>query len=273
MNFIFSLPFMQRALIVAILLAVIIPCIGMIVVLKRLSMTGDALSHTSLAGVVAGLVWNINPILSATLFCIAAALGMELIRKKFPKYSEISVSIILAAGVGLAAVLSTFVKSSVNIDSFLFGSILTITDFELYMTVGLSVIVLLTFVVLYKELFYITMNERDAVLSGVPVRAVNLIFTLLTAVTVALAARTVGALIVSSMMVLPVASAMQFEKGYKVTLILSVLFGAVFMVSGLIVAFYLGLKTGGTIILIGVIVLIVILVVKSVMQSLRRLKR
>lgn len=272
MDFIFAYPIMQRALLVALLLSVIIPCIGQIVVLKRLSMTGDALSHTSLAGVVAGLVFGTNPILSATVFCIAAAFSMELIRKKFPKYSEISVSIILAAGVGLAAVMSTFVKTTANIDSFLFGSILTITDFELYMTVALSVIVLLVFVLLYKELFYITMNERDAALSGVPTKAVNLIFTLLTAVTVALAARTVGALIVSSMMVLPVATAMQFEKGYKTTLILSVIFGAVYMVSGLVIAFYLGLKTGGTIILLGVVTLILVLVIKSILLRFRRAK-
>ena len=272
MDFILSYPIMQRAFLVALLLSVIIPCIGMIIVLKRLSMMGDALSHTSLAGVVAGLVWNINPILSATIFCVLATFGMEFIRKKFPKYSEISVSIIMATGVGLAAVLSSFVKTSVNIDSFLFGSILTITDFELYMTVGLSVIVILAFVLLYKELFYITMNEREASLSGVPVKLVNFIFTLLTAVTVALAARTVGALIVSSMMVLPVATAMQFEKGYKKTLILSVLFGALFMISGLVVAFYCELKTGGTIILIGVAVLVVILLVKSILGYLRRVK-
>lgn len=265
--------FMKTAFIVGILLSVIIPCIGMVIVLKRLSMIGDALSHTSLAGVVAGLAWNINPILSATVFCIAAALGMEIIRKKFPKYSEISVSIIMSLGIGLAAVFSGFVKTNSNINSFLFGSIVAINDFELYMVVGISILVFLSFVLLYKELFYIAYNERAARLSGVPVRLVNFIFTLLTAVTVAVAARTVGALIVSSMMVLPVACSMQFEKGYFKTLIGSVIFGMIFMLSGLTISYYFGLQSGGTIVLLGVLTLIVILIVKALKEHIwRRVK-
>lgn len=264
--------FMQKAFLVGILLSVIIPCIGMVIVLKRLSMIGDALSHTSLAGVTAGLVFNINPILSATVFCIAAALGVEAVRKKFPKYAEISVSIIMSLGIGLAAVFSSFVTSSANINSFLFGSIVTIEDFELYMVVGVSVLVLLAFVLLYKELFYIAFNERAAEMSGVPVKLVNFIFTLLTAVTVAVAARTVGALIVSSLMVIPTACAMQFEKSYKTTLLLSVGFGFVFVIGGISAAYAAGIQTGGAIVIIGVAALILILAVKAVIRKISRCK-
>lgn len=123
---------MQRAFLVGILLALIIPCVGIVIVLKRLSMIGDALSHTSLAGVAAGLLFNINPVLGATAACVAAAFGIEAIRKKLPRYAEMSIAIILSAGVGLAGVLSGFVRSAASFNSFLFGSIVAISDGELY---------------------------------------------------------------------------------------------------------------------------------------------
>lgn len=259
--------FMRRAFMVGILLAVIIPCIGIIVVLKRLSMIGDALSHTSLAGVAAGLIMGINPILGAVAACIAAALGIEAIRKKIPKFSEMSIAIIMSAGIGLAGVLSGFVKNAANFNSFLFGSIVAISDFEMMMVVCISCTVMLAFILLYKELFYIALDERAARLAGIPVKTVNFIFTILTAVTVSVAARTVGALIVSSMMVVPVACAMQLGKSYKQTVLYSVCFAVFFTVAGLFVAYYARLKPGGTIVLIGVLCLVLILLIKKIIAG------
>ena len=262
--------FMRRAFLVGILLAVIIPCIGIIVVLKRLSMIGDALSHTSLAGVAAGLILDINPILGAVAACIAAALGIEAIRKKIPKFSEMSIAIIMSAGVGLAGVLSGFVKNAANFNSFLFGSIVAISDFEMVLVACISCAVLLTFIFLYKELFYIALDERAARLAGIPVRGINFIFTILTAVTVSVAARTVGALIVSSLMVVPVACAMQFGKSYKQTVLYSVCFAVFFTVTGLFLSYYMRLKPGGTIVLIGVLCLVVILLIKFIKKVFAR---
>lgn len=262
--------FMRRAFIVGILLAMIIPCVGIIVVLKRLSMIGDALSHTSLAGVAAGLIMGINPILGAVAACIAAAFGIEVIRKKIPKYSEMSIAIVMSAGVGLAGVLSGFVKTAANFNSFLFGSIVAISDFEMILVICISLAVLLVFTLLYKELFYIALDERGARLAGIPVGIINFIFTILTAVTVSVAARTVGALIVSSLMVVPVACAMQFGKSYKQTVLYSACFAVFFMIIGLFVAYYARLKPGGTIVLIGVTCLILILLVKKILKVIMR---
>ncbi|SHN70032.1 metal ABC transporter permease [Desulfitobacterium chlororespirans] len=262
--------FMRRAFIVGILLAVIIPCIGIIVVLKRLSMIGDALSHTSLAGVAAGLIMGINPILGAVTACIAAALGIEFIRKKIPKFSEMSIAIVMSAGIGLAGVLSGHVKNAANFNSFLFGSIVSISDFEMILVAGISCIVMLAFILLYKELFYIALDERAARLAGIPVGVINFIFTILTAVTVSVAARTVGALIVSSMMVVPVACAMQVGKSYRQTVIYGVIFAVAFTVTGLFLSYYLKLKPGGTIVLIGVLCLVVMLLIKQIISMLRR---
>lgn len=264
---IFEYAFMQRAFIVGILLAIVIPCIGIVVVLKRLSMIGDALSHASLAGVAGGLLIGINPVAGAAIACILASLGIEAIRRKIPRYSELSISIMMSTGVGLAGVLSGFVGNSANFNSFLFGSIVAISDLELYLVTGVSLAVLLTFLLLYKELFYIALDERSARLAGIPVSAVNFIFTILTAITVAVAARTVGALIVSSMMVIPTACAMQLGKNYWQTLLYAVIFDVLFMIIGLFCAYYLGLKPGGTIVLVGVILLILILTVKKIMKA------
>lgn len=267
---IFEFAFMRKAFLVGILLAVIIPCIGVIVVLKRLSLIGDALSHTSLAGVAAGLLFNINPIFGAVIACIAAALSIEFIRKKLPKYSELAIAIILSAGIGLAGVLTGFINNSTNFNSFLFGSIVAISDFEVYMVMGLSALVLVTFLVLYRELFYIAFDERSARLSGVPVGWVNFAFTVLTAVTVSVAARTVGALIVSSMMVVPVACSMQVSKNYKQTVIFSILFAAAFTVAGLFVSYYQGLPSGATIVLIGVAVFVLLILFRSAFARLKK---
>lgn len=270
---IFQYDFMIKAFIVGILLAVIIPCIGIIVVLKRLSMIGDALSHSSLAGVAAGLVMGINPVVGAVVTCIAAALGIEVIRKKIPKFSEMSIAIVMSAGIGLAGVLSGFIKNAANFNSFLFGSIVAISDFELILVIGISCAVLLSFVLLYKELFYVAFDERAARLAGVPVKVINFIFTILTAITVSVAARTVGALIVSSLMVVPVACAMQLGKSYRQTVIYSVCFAVGFTVIGLFASYYARLRPGATIVLVGVVCLLLILLVKWVIDLAFRTKR
>lgn len=257
--------FMQRAFIVGILLAIIIPGIGVTIVLKRLSMMGDALSHSSLAGVASGLVLGINPILGAIVTSIAAALSIEAIRKRIPNYSELSVAIIMSTGIGLTGILSGFIKSNVNFNSFLFGSIVAISDFELLLVVGISIMVLLAIILLYKELFYITFDERSARLAGVPVKTVNFVFTLLTAITISIAARTIGALIVSSLMVIPVACAMQLAKSYKQIVVYSIVFALIFTISGLYISYYARLKPGGTIVLLGVIILIGILLFKRLL--------
>lgn len=258
--------FMKRAFLVGILLAIIIPCIGVIVVLKRLSMIGDALSHTSLAGVAAGLILGINPILGAIVITIMASFGIEAIRKKIPRYSEMSIAIIMSAGIGLAGVLSGFVTNTANFNSFLFGSIVAISDFELALVAGISLLVIISFLLLYKELFYITLDERLARLSGLPIKKINFIFTILTAVTVSIAARTVGALIVSSIMVVPIACSMQFAKSYKQTVIYSIIFAIIFTVLGLYLSYYLNLRPGATIVLLGVIFLVLILIIKKLFK-------
>ena len=254
---IFQYDFMQRAFLVAVIIAVIAPCIGISIVLKRLSAIGDATSHSALAGIAFGLMFGINPILGAVLFSVFSVLGIEALRKAFGKYSEIATVVVMSAGIGLTAVLSGFITNgSTNMNSFLFGSIVAISDFELYLTIGLGIAVIVVSFLLYNDLLFVTFDEESAKLSGVPVGKINLVLMLLTAVTVSVASRIVGALMISSLLVIPVATAMMVSKSYKQTMWMSILFAQVFTVVGLFISYYMDLRPGGTIVLIGVICLI-----------------
>ena len=266
--FLLQYGFMRTALLAGVLLAVIMPCIGLVVVLRRQSMIGDALSHTALAGVAGGLLMGINPIVGSLIFCVLAAFGIEGIRRHFPRYSELAISIMLSAGVGLAGILSGLAPGGTNFNSFLFGSIMAVDTFELGLVAVISVLVLLSFVFLYRELFLCALDARMARLSGVAVRAVDCIFTLLTALTIAIASRTVGTLVVSSLLVLPVASAMQLARSYLQTLLLAIGFGLLFSIAGIFLSVYTS-RPGATIVLVGVGVLLIILAAKQWRQRRR----
>ncbi|MDD4211602.1 MAG: metal ABC transporter permease, partial [Clostridia bacterium] len=242
----FNYEFMRVAFLVGILLAIIMPLIGSVLVFKRLSMIGDSLSHTALAGVAIGLIAGYNPIWGAIAITILATLFIEVIRKKFPKYTEISLAIVMSAGIALSGLLSSFVPAN-NFNSYLFGSIISITSLEVYLAVGLFIAIIAFFIIFYKELMFISYNENSAKLAGVPVKAVNFILSLLTAIMVALAAKIIGALIVSSIMVIPTAISLQIAKSYKNTLLIAVAFSVTSLIIGLTTSFYIGLKPGGTV--------------------------
>ena len=258
---IFQMAFMQKALVIAIFISIVTPLIGNTIVLKRLSSIGDALSHAGLAGVAIGLCFSWSPVVSAIVFSVISALIIEYIRRGFPNYSEMATAIVLSFGV--AAVFSGFIKNAASFNSFLFGSIVAVSTFELVVVVVLSIAVIIILVLLYRELFYIAFDEESAALSGVPVKSINLIFTILTSIVVSIAARTVGALVISSLMVIPVACSMLISKSYKQNVIFSVIFAFIFTIAGLLITAVYDLKPGGTIVLIGIAFLIVLLLLRK----------
>ena len=259
---IFSYGFMRSAFIAAGLIALIAPCIGVVIVLKRLSGIGEATSHSALGGIAFGMAMGINPVLGAVIFSLLAAFGIEGFRKKFEKYSEIAPSVIMSAGIGLTALFSGFIKSgNANLNSFMFGSIVAVTDSELIVTALLSAIVLVATLLLYHKLFYITFDEEAAVISGLPTGKINFIFMLLTDLTVSVASRIVGALMISSLLVIPVACAMIIAKSYKQTFIYSIAFSELFTLGGLLLSYYMDLRPGGTIVILGVITLMVLMLI------------
>lgn len=264
----FELEFMRRAFFVGIMLSIIIPCIGVVMVNKRNSMIGDALSHVSLAGVTIGLIFRINPIITAIVSCAIASFTIEIIRRYFPKNSDISTAIIMSLGIGLAGVLSDFVKGSANFNSFLFGSIVAISDLEVTLITIVFFIVLILFIMLYKALLYVSFDEVGARLAGIKVQSINIIFTFLISLTISIASRTVGVLMVSSLMVVPVACALRVSSSYFKTIIFSIIFGSFFTIFGIVFSFYKGLKPGGTMVLTGIITLFLIVFIQFTTKKL-----
>lgn len=255
--------FMQKALITGALLSLVIPCIGVVVVLKRFSLIGDALSHASLAGIAGALVMGVHPVAGALVTGVLAALGIEALRKKFPHYAEIAVAVVMSAGLGLAGVLSGIAPNGAAWTAFLFGSIVSISALELCLVAAVSAAVLVVFFVLYNALFFIALDEQQARLSGIRAGAVNAIFTTLTAVTISIASRTVGTLVVSSLLVIPAACAMRFARSYAQTVALAIAHAAVFMLGGITVSYYTGFKPGAVIVLIASLVLCAELALKK----------
>ncbi|MCG4456930.1 metal ABC transporter permease [Erysipelothrix rhusiopathiae] len=262
----FKYEFMRTAFLVGGLLAVIIPLIGVVVVFKRMSMIGDALSHVSLSGITIGLILGFNPIAGAIALSLVAALSIEFIQKKFGKYQELAIAIIMSFGIGLSGVLLGFVKNPANFNSFLFGSIVVIGDSDNLLAILLSLVVIGVSIRYYREFFYLAFDEKSAFLSGIDTNRISLIFTILTAITVSIASRIVGALIVSSLMVIPTACAMQVSKSYRSTMLYAIVFSLTFVWLGLALSYTLNLAPGGTIVLLGVGVLVLLIIIKAVLK-------
>lgn len=267
-----SYSFMQNALIVSILISVLCPCIGVFLVLRRYSMIGDALSHASLAGITIGLLCNQSPILGAFVFTSACGALIEFLRVYFKKYTDLILTIVLSLSVGTAITIISSGKLHANADSFLFGSILTVTHSDMIMVLALSMISVLTLILLYHQMIYIAYDEDAARIAGVRVRLINYIFSILVASAISVSIRIVGVLVLSSMIALPVATALQLEKGFKQTLIFSVLFSVIDIMSGLFISYYLNVAPGGFTALVSVAVLVVVLVLKKLNLSIRALK-
>ncbi|MFZ5590423.1 MAG: metal ABC transporter permease, partial [Bacillota bacterium] len=255
--------FMQHALLAGFICAIICPAAGLFITLRRLSLLADALSHICLAGVAAGLLAGFSPLFTAGAFAVGGALGLEMLREKYRHHAELAIAIMLSAGMAVGAILLSWGQGlNANVMSYLFGSIITISmsDLKLMLLFSLPVLMLIYF--FWDQLFFITFDEENARLTGLPVRTLNIAFTSLTALTVAAAIRLVGILLVSSLMVLPVASAMQLAGSFRQAMFQSVLFAQISVLAGLLFSFHFNLAPGGTIILCAISMLLGTLYIK-----------
>lgn len=256
--------FMQRALLAGGIIGILCPLIGIFIVLRRMSLIGDSLSHVALSGVAAGILTNTYPIGMALLFSIGAALAVEQLRKNYTHYAELPIAIVLSAGLGLAVVLISLSKSmNVDLFSYLFGSITTVMFEDLWLVFGLGVLIIITVTFLFKELFFITFDEVSARLAGIPVSLINFIFIILIAGTITLSMRIVGILLISSLMVIPAATSMQIARSFREAVILSIVFAEISVLSGIFISYYLELASGGTIVLLSVFILLLVMAIKK----------
>ena len=262
-----SYGFMQNAFFVSLFISVLCPCIGVFLVLRRYSMIGDTLSHASLAGITIGLMYEQNPVLGAFIFTSICGALIEFLRKYFKKYTDLILSIVLALSVGTAITIISSGKLHTSADSFMFGSILTVTKTDMVMVLILSVISVLTLLFLYHQMVYIAFDEEAARVAGVKVELINYVFFVLVASAISVSIRIVGVLVLSSMIALPVATALQLERGFKPTLIFSIVFSMIDIMAGLFFSYFLNVAPGGFTALVSVFVLILVMVGKKVYSS------
>lgn len=262
--------FMQRAFQASFLISLIAPVLGLFLILRGQSLIADTLSHVSLAGVAIGLLAGVSPTWTTILVVIVAALLLEYIGTIYKTYSEVSIAILMTAGLSVALVLMSFNESgtSVNIQQYLFGSIVTISAGQVQVLLGLTVVILALYVFFKKPMYVLTFDEDTAFTAGLPVRLMTISFNILTGVAIAVMMPIVGALLVSSILVLPAAISMQLTKSFNGVISLGIVVAMIGMFSGLIGSYQLDTPPGATIALIFIFLFILVTLGKKIGKKL-----
>lgn len=265
--------FMRYSLISGILIGFIAPFIGAFIVVRRLSLIADALSHVTLGGISFGMLLttlspifaSINPMWGGILFAVVGALLIEKLRTSYKNYQEIAIPIIMSAGIGLSAIFISLADGfNQELVGLLFGSISAVSLSDMVTVLIIAIIVMVFIFSFYKELFILSFDEEYSRVIGIP-KWIQFLFIIIVAMVVSASMRVVGILLVSALMTLPVAIAMRITKGFKQLIILSIVLGELSVIGGLIIAFYLNLSPGGVI----VVLLVLILVATMLIQTLR----
>ncbi|HSK26046.1 MAG TPA: metal ABC transporter permease [Jiangellales bacterium] len=251
--------FMQRALLASLLVGLAAPAVGVFLVQRRLSLIGDGIGHVALTGVAVGLLTARSPVLTALVAAVAGALAIELIRARGRTSGDIALAVLFYGGIAGGVVVVGLAEggSTATLNAYLFGAITTTTRQDLVAFAVLAVTVLAVALVLAGRLFAVSADEEYARASGLPVLALNVVLAVLTAVTVVVSMRVVGLLLISALMILPVAAAQLLRGSFRGTALLAVLIGVVVSVSGVSVSFYANTPSGGTIVLLAIGVFVI----------------
>ncbi|MEU8518216.1 metal ABC transporter permease [Streptomyces sp. NBC_01216] len=250
--------FMQRALLAAVLVGIIAPSVGIYLVQRRQALMGDGIGHVAMTGVGLGFLLNSSPVWMATLVAVVGSVAMELIRAYGKTRGDLALALLfyggMAGGVLLINLSST--GSTANLTSYLFGSLSTVSPEDVTAITSLAAFVVLVTVGLRRQLFAVSQDEEFARVTGLPVRAMNLLIAVTAAVTVTVAMRVVGLLLVSALMVVPVAAAQQLSKSFRATFVLAVVIGTGVTLAGTITSYYRDVPPGATIVLLAIAVFI-----------------
>lgn len=238
--------FMRRALVAAVLVGVTAPAIGTFLVQRRLSLMGDGIGHIALTGVALGFLLGTTPVLTAIVVAVLGAVAIELVRERGKASGDVALALLFYGGIagGVLLIGLSPGRSSTTLVGYLFGSLSSVSSSDLVVIGGLSAAVLLAVTVFFRELFAVCLDEEVARVSGLPVRFLNLLVAVGAAVTVTVAMRVVGLLLVSALMVVPVAAAQQLTRSFRATLLWACLVGVLASLSGLVLAFYADVAPG-----------------------------
>jgi zinc transport system permease protein len=247
--------FMQRALVAGTMTALICPAIGVFLVPRRLSLIADTLAHVALAGVALGLFVGVSPVLAALVVTGIAAVGLERLRASGALQGDAALAVFLSGGFALAVVLISLARGfNADLFAILFGSILTVTPTDLWLIGALAAVVGVAIGVFYRQLFAVTLNEDLARTSGISVGGLNLMLTVLTALTTVVAMRMVGVLLVSAMIVIPTLTGFRLGRSFLQAMLIAIGMALLSVVVGLVAAYYLRLATGGAIVLTALLI-------------------
>ncbi|MCT2210084.1 metal ABC transporter permease [Staphylococcus epidermidis] len=265
--------FIRYSLISGLLIGFIAPLIGAFIVVRRLSLIADALSHVTLGGISFGMflltiipVFSvINPMWFGILFAVIGALLIEKLRTSFSNYQEIAIPIIMSAGIALSAIFISLADGfNQEIVGLLFGSISAVNISDLTTIIIITIIVLIFIVLFYKELFILSFDEEYSKVIGIP-NWIQFLFIVIVAMVISASMRVVGILLVSALITLPIAISMRITKGFKQLIALSIILGELSVILGLIIAFYMNISPGGVI----VVLLVVMLILTMTIQKLK----
>lgn len=265
--------FLQNAFASGLIIGLIAPLLGVFIVVRRLSLIADALSHVTLAGIAGSLYVSqtvplfamLNPLYLGILSAVSGSVLIERLRRLYKHYEELAIPIIMSAGIGISAIFISLANGfSADLFGYLFGSVSAVSRQDLWIVIIIALIVILFLRFFYKELFVLSFDEEYARASGLPAKWIHILFMIVTALVIAASMRIVGILLVSSLMTLPVAASMRLAKGFKQAILLAVVFGETAVIIGLVTAFYLNIAPGGTIVVTSICILLFVLIGKKI---------
>ena len=261
---ILTFSFMHRALISGAAIAILCSVIGLFLVLRRYSLFGDAIAHTSFGGIALGLLAGVYPLWTAYGVSLVSALIITRIKEKFNISGDASVAILLSSGIAVGLVIIGISGGfTIDIFSFLFGSILLISVNDTILILALTGIILIVVLLLYRQLLYSTFNEEQAKVSGIPVEKINYLIVFMAGLTVVTSIQLVGVLLISALFVIPNVTAIMYGKGFKPTAILSISFSVFSVVTGILVSYVFDITPAGTIVLLSIGVFAATMGIKS----------
>ncbi|TDD00824.1 metal ABC transporter permease [Nonomuraea deserti] len=230
----------QLALIAALLVGLCAPAVGTFIVQRRLSLLGDGIGHVALTGVALGFLTGTAPVLTAVIVSVLGAVAIELVRARGRTNGDVALALLFYGGIAGGVMLMGIAPggSTTKLNSYLFGAIASVTPEDIWIIAALAAAVIAVVVIFGRELFVLCQDEEMARASGLPVRFLSLLIAVTAALTVVIAMRVVGLLLVSALMVIPVATSQQLTRGFRTTMLLAMLFGVLASVGGLLASTY-----------------------------------
>lgn len=256
--------FMRLAFAVGAIVGVVAPAIGFFLVQRRMSLIGDGIGHVAFAGVALGVLLDVSPVLTALVMAMLGAIGIEWLRARRGAAGDQALALVFYTGIAAGVVLISIAGSlNVNLFSYLFGSILTVTRGDLALMAVFGVAALAAIGLFYRALCAVVLDEEGARVAGLPIGALNVLVAGLAALTVALSMQIVGILLIAALMVLPVTAATRIAWSMRSTLLLSSGIGLGSVLVGLTASYYGDIPPGGTVVLVAAASVLVAMAVEA----------